>query len=275
MAGKTQRRIQSIDVGFRLIRVLERAAGKLPLGVIAEQADMPSSKAHLYMVSFMDLGLVIQDPVTLRYGLGPYALQLGAAALRQIDIINAALVPMHTLQESAGLLVFLSVWGNRGPVIVTKIDGNSEGPISVRPGYVLPLYKSATGRVFLAFLPRSITDPVTKQEQVDEAFRRRIDEGLDKVKSDGLGFSDGQINAGYSSISAPIFDYTGQISAAITVLGVTSRLGENPKGQLSKLVSRAAEQISSSLGHLGQAPTPQATAEKANARNGPAKRRLE
>ncbi len=37
-AIRHQRRIQSIDVGFRLIRVLEAASGKLPLSRIAELA---------------------------------------------------------------------------------------------------------------------------------------------------------------------------------------------------------------------------------------------
>lgn len=249
--GKAKRRIQSIDVGFRLIRVLERAGGKLPLGMIAEQADMPASKAHLYMVSFMDLGLVVQDQTTLRYGLGPYALQLGAAALRQIDVIEAAAFSMSELQEKSGLVVFLSVWGNRGPVIVTKIDGNSEGPMSVRPGYVLPLYKSATGRVFLAYLPRAVTRPVTSEEVVEEAFRTRIDDNLAVLRKDGLGFSDSQINAGFSSISAPIFDYRGQIAAAVTVLGVTARLSVERDSPIAKLVRSAAADISERLGFDG------------------------
>ena len=122
-----RRRIQSIEVGFRLIRVLERAGGMLPLSTIAEKADMPSSEAHLYMVSFTELGLVVQDPATARYGLGPYALQLGAAALRQIQVADVARPTMSRLQEQTGLLVFLSIWGNRGPVIVSKVDEKLTG----------------------------------------------------------------------------------------------------------------------------------------------------
>src|SRR5690606_6842875 len=110
------RRIQSIEVGFRLIHVLEAAGGKLPLGKIAELADMPASKAHLYMASFVHLGLVEQDPATMRYGLGPYALQLGAAAMRQIDVAQVAKPALDELQTATGQLVFLAIWGNRGPV---------------------------------------------------------------------------------------------------------------------------------------------------------------
>ena len=76
-----QRGIQSIEVGFRLIRVLETATGKLPLKTLADLAEMPASNAHLYMVSFCRVGLAVQDPITLRYGLGPYAVQVGGTRI--------------------------------------------------------------------------------------------------------------------------------------------------------------------------------------------------
>src|SRR5688572_17116037 len=101
---RNKRRIQSIDVGFRLIRVLEAASGKLPLSKVSELADMPASKAHLYMASFVQAGLVEQDPVTMRYGLGPYALQLGAAAMRQLDVAQVSREALDGLQSATGLL---------------------------------------------------------------------------------------------------------------------------------------------------------------------------
>ena len=249
-----RRRIQSIEVGFRLIRVLERAGGMLPLSVIAEKAEMPASKAHLYMVSFTELGLVVQDPTTMRYGLGPYALQLGAAALRQIDVVNVARGPMSLLQEQTGVLIFLSTWGNRGPVIVSKVDGTVEVLLSVRVGYVLPLYRAATGRVFLAYLPRSVVKPVLDREaDVDDAIKRRAEESLVVIRRERLAISDSQLNAGFASMSAPIFDYAGDIAAAVTALGLRNEINLDLHGPVAKLVRETAEEISGALGCLPDA----------------------
>ena len=85
-----KRHIQSIEIGFRLIRVLADAGSKLPLKTLSARADMPPGKAHLYLVSFMRIGLVVQDAITMHYGLGPYALQLGVAALQQISLPDLA-----------------------------------------------------------------------------------------------------------------------------------------------------------------------------------------
>lgn len=242
------RRIQSIDVGFRLIRVLEAAGGKLPLGKIAELADMPASKAHLYMASFVHLGLVEQDAKTLRYGLGPYAMQLGAAAMRQVDVVQVAQEALDELQSATGLLVFLSVWSNRGPVIIAKMDATVEVLVSVRVGHVLPLYQAATGRVFLAYKSRTAIQHVeATNHPVDASVRQRAEQSLGLIRQRQLAFSDSQLNAGFASISAPILDYAGDIAAAITLLGMKNDIDIDPLGACAARVHAAASQISRRL----------------------------
>lgn len=244
-----QRRIQSIDVGFRLLRVLERAGGKMQLGKIAELAEMPASKAHLYMASFVHAGIVEQDPLTMRYGLGPYALQLGSAAMRQLDVAQVARGAMDALQSATGLLVFLSVWSNRGPVIIAKMDATVEVLVSVRVGYVLPLYQAATGRVFLAYKTRSAVRHVEQRDRpVDAAVKQRAEQSLPLIRQRQLAFSDSQLNAGFASISAPVLDYAGEIAAAVTLLGMKNDIDLDPLGPTARQVHGAAASVSRRLG---------------------------
>jgi DNA-binding IclR family transcriptional regulator len=69
---KARRSIQSIEVGFQLIRTLEEAPGPLSLKILSQRSGMEPSKAHLYLVSFCNLGLVTQEE-TGHYALGAYA----------------------------------------------------------------------------------------------------------------------------------------------------------------------------------------------------------
>jgi DNA-binding IclR family transcriptional regulator len=55
---------------------------------IAAAADMPPSKAHRYLVSLIRSGLVEQDPLTSRYNLGPFALNIGLVAIDRLDRIR-------------------------------------------------------------------------------------------------------------------------------------------------------------------------------------------
>ena len=77
--------IQSVEVGFSLLRVIAANNRPMMLRDIAKGAGMPAAKAHRYMVSFMRIGIVEQDPATGRYDLGAYALDLGLSGLGRLD----------------------------------------------------------------------------------------------------------------------------------------------------------------------------------------------
>ena len=66
-----RRGIQSIEVGGSLLSALVREGKPMMLKDLAREAGMPVAKAHPYLVSFGKLGLVEQDALTGRYGLGP------------------------------------------------------------------------------------------------------------------------------------------------------------------------------------------------------------
>ena len=249
---REQRHIQSIEIGFRLIRALEESRTKMPLKAIAERAGMPASKAHLYMVSFMRLGLVVQDAATMRYGLGPYAVQLGLAGLRQLDVLDMAREPMEELQQGCGLSVFLSVWGNMGPTIVSKLDGDPDVPLLIRVGHVLPAMTSATGRVFLGLLPASAIAPVLKAVRVtDAAAAKLVAQAQKEVCRAGVAKSDGRVWEGFAALSAPILDNAGTVAATVTVLGLRTRVELDPAGSLAGSLKACCARISRAMGYEG------------------------
>src|SRR3546814_3724508 len=72
---------------------------------------------------------------------------------------------MEALRAETGETAYLTVWGNRGPCIVRRLEGSRETPLSIRVGYVLPLTTSATGRTFLAHLPPVLTRRLREEER--------------------------------------------------------------------------------------------------------------
>lgn len=249
MEVREQRHIQSIEVGFRLISVLEAARAKLPLKTIAERAGMPASKAHLYMVSFLRLGLVAQDPATMRYGLGPYAVQLGLAGLRQLDVVDLARGPMEKLQQSAGLSVHLSIWGNMGPTIIAKSDGELDVPMMIKVGYVLPLLTSATGRVFLALLPTTVLTPALHRIPASAgAVRATIEEAKSEMNRKGVATSDSRVFDGFAAVSAPIRDHAGSLAATMTLIGLRSHVPLDGVGTIVDGLKETCDRISTAMG---------------------------
>ena len=244
-----QRHIQSIEVGFRLIRVLEEAGGKLPLKTLSARAEMPPGKAHLYLVSFMRLGLVVQDPATMHYGLGPYALQLGVAALRQISLPDLARAPLQELNARFELPAYLSLWGRMGPFIAVKFDADLPVPFETKVGFVFPLLSTATGNIFLAYMPKRDTEPLVAREgEVAPDLLARKDAIVAQVRKDGFAISAGHLFRGFSAIAAPVFDHTGAIAGSVSLLGIGSQIDRSPKGKMVAQVRQAAHDLSRELG---------------------------
>ena len=110
-AKKISRRgIQSIEIGFGILDVLCSANTPIPLRIIAEKAHMPVANVHNYLVSFQNVGVVIQEPDTGFYGLGNYAITLGLAALQQFDVQKVARPIMAEIGALTGNSVYLGVW---------------------------------------------------------------------------------------------------------------------------------------------------------------------
>ena len=97
--GNTQTGVESIDTGMRLLLAFVELGGRgHMLKVLAKAADMPSSKAHRYLVSLIRAGFVERDPATGHYRLGPKAIEVGVAALGSIDAVALsaeAMVELH------------------------------------------------------------------------------------------------------------------------------------------------------------------------------------
>ncbi|GAB4193980.1 MAG: IclR family transcriptional regulator [Thalassobaculales bacterium] len=264
--SKPARRIQSIEVGFRLIRVLEKANGPMQLKQLAAAAGMPPSKAYLYLVSFAREGLVRQDDATGHYGLGAFAMQLGLSAVRQSDVITQVRPELLDLSERTGYAAYVSVWTNRGPGIAVKVDGAHQGSLAVRLGFVLPALRSATGLVFLVHLPERETRAVVEAELAAEmagqdaaataARRAEVARLVEETRRNGYamtGVTRSYINAGFMAISAPVFDYSGGMVAAITILGPRELMDEAKRRDAAGLVLAAAGRLSARLGHRGAA----------------------
>src|SRR5437773_4510106 len=123
---------------------------------------MPPAKAHRYLVSLIRAGLAEQDRESGRYRLGPLALELGLAALGAMDVLKSGAEVIADLRAAIDETVLLAIWGNKGPVVARWEESTRPVATNVRAGWVMPLANSATGRLFAAYLPPTITNPLLK-----------------------------------------------------------------------------------------------------------------
>ncbi len=243
-----QRGIQSIEVGGTLLQALAHHGRPLALKDLAALAGMAPAKAHPYLVSFGKLGLVEQDADSGRYGLGPLAMQLGLISLQALNPLALATPVIERLAAACGHTVAIAVWGDRGATIVRVAEAPTPVHVSMRHGTVMSLTRTASGRLFAAWLPKAQTRALLQREKPAPGFAAV----LAAVRRDGCAQVEGVLLPGISALAAPVFDGSGALVLALTAIGATPGFDARPTGALAGAVKEAAARLSSQLG--GRAP---------------------
>jgi len=250
MPERGPRGIQSIEVGGQLLTALAHHGRPLALKDLAREADMVPAKAHPYLVSFIKLGLVEQEALSGRYGLGPLALQLGLISLQQYDPVRLATPRIEELAQALNLTVAIAVWGNRGPTIVRVAEAPSPVHISMRHGTVMSLRGTASGLLFAAHLPEPQVQAALDLEP-DAAPSLTLAEmqaELAQIREAGLARAQDAVVAGVSALAAPVFDDQGRMVLSLTAIGPSRSFSLAAEGVPARSLRRAAEDISRQLG---------------------------
>ncbi|MET3133121.1 DNA-binding IclR family transcriptional regulator [Oxalobacteraceae bacterium GrIS 1.11] len=254
---KERRGIQSVEVGGQLLEALVSEGAPMLLRDLAHKAGMTSAKAHPYLVSFGNIGLIQQDPLSGRYELGRFALQMGLISLQLLDPVKLALPETAALCERIGHTVGLAVLGNAGPTIVHLNESRQPIHVKMRTGTVMSILNTATGRVFSAYLPAAQVEKLSARELGDDAVAGpgKADFAilLAEVRQRGMARTVGDPTAGINTISAPVFDHAGNISLAVTVIGPMGTLDADWDGAAATQLKLAAERISQRMGYGGAA----------------------
>lgn len=248
--------VRTLLMGITLLKTIARLPEPANLSEIARRAQLPVSRAHRYLTTLVQGGMLAVDPSTGLYTLGPAAVELGVAAMSNTDSLQIATNIMRVLTARTALVSVLSVWGSNGPTVVRWEQGRLEAAVRVREGINLSMLTTAAGQIFLAYL-----DPRTIAEQLDRDLKA-LNRGAapaqrmnaDKVKAlqkairaDGMACAVGIRNPLVAAISAPVFDRSGLIMS-LTLTGIQGAFDTAPDGEPARHMKEAAREISGLLG---------------------------
>ncbi len=257
-AKKPRQGIQSIEVGTRLLRALAANGRSMMLRDVARNAGMPAAKAHRYLVSFLRMGLVEQNANTGRYDLGEFALELGLASLARLDPVRLAGPVLDDLCERSGETVALAMWGNHGATCVRWVEAGGPVTVTLRTGIILPLTSSATGLAFAAFYRSPYLRKMLDAEMQAVAAARNTTAAavltaltvqLEEIRRHGIARASGSVTPGINGFSAPVFDHSGHMVAAITSLGIIGNFDMDWESPMAQSTREAAATLSRRLGY--------------------------
>lgn len=234
--------IQVIAKCAQILRQLEPGTARLKLGPTALELGMGRSTLHRYLTSMANADL-LQRVGDGEYVAGPLLAQLGTIALHSMQVLESAEQAMRELCDEVQETVVLSVWGGLGPVVARVEAPNKLIQVMVRTGSQLPIDAAQT-RIFMAYLhDRRMVERLLAMVP-DQ--RERIEAEVAQTQQDGVVVVN-RIVEGLRTLAVPVFD-SGNVVAALAVIGTTSSIPEEPAGGLAEAVIRSGERLSRQLG---------------------------
>lgn len=256
-------RVQSAQTGMVVLKGLSEIGGNASLTKLAGHLGENTAKVHRYLASLIEEGMVLQDPASQRYFLGPALIEIGLAAMRQAEPIRLCEPALVRLRENLEITCFVAVMGNKGPTIMRFEEPGLPVTINVRAGSVMSMLWSATGRVFLGLLDETRIRQMAEEELAIASSELRatlppanpIDAVRAEVRANGCACVRDTYLRGISAVAAPIFDFTGRLCASLTALGPSGSFDASATGMVAEAVRHEAVLTSEQLGYRrGVAP---------------------
>lgn len=277
--GGARRNSAGLARDIEVLEVLARPeavqAGGLGVVRIAALTGRDKAVMSRTLATLADSGLVDRDPETLTYRLGSrlYAL---AARTAEGALARHARVHLKRLTQITRETAHLCVL--RGGNVLTLMSELSPNQFHTTgwEGVTTAAWRTPSGRVLISdwdaealalwYTEHGRDEPIlVPGERADAVFAvlprpspadtpiSDLDSllaELTRVRERGYATSDEELERGVVAASAPVYDFTSRIVAAVNVSAPKERIGAQ-LDKLGRIVATTARELSAALGHTG------------------------
>jgi IclR family transcriptional regulator, acetate operon repressor len=218
-------------------------------------SGLPVPTTHRIVVALQRHGLLVRDPATKRFRLGPAAIALGRAALSSADLPTVAgkLLPRLTQStEETSLLTVLSD-SHDTSVCLLRVESPHPLRLSVQPGRALPLHAGASQKSLLAYLPEADRERVASG-RLDKFCGNTLDTRakllaeIELIRSRGWSHSFEETNAGVWGVAVSLLDASGHAVAAVGIAAPRVRASRESVERGLRATAEVTAEMAAALG---------------------------
>lgn len=248
--------LSSVKNALRILNSFTMDEPEKKVTDIAVELGLNKSTVSRTMATLASEGFVDKDPETKKYRLGLSILTLSGVLNNNIDVYRESQPILNKLVEQIGETAHISILDQLDVVYLQKVECSHPVRFLTHIGKRNPAYSTSSGKVLMAYssdyivekiirnglekyTKNTITDPVVLRQQLEE------------IRKDGYAYSIEEFSEGVITIAAPIFDYTGKVVSALSIVGPIQRIQRNKIPTIAKRVKTACKDISENLGYRG------------------------
>lgn len=247
--------VQSIDRALDIIEVLSGESEGLGVTDIANRIGLHKSTAHRIITTMTARGYLNKNEAG-NYQIGLKLIEAVSCYINSLELQTEARPYVAKITGELGLTCHLGVLDGDQVVYIEKMDVFSNVRMYSQIGLHVHSYSCSLGKCLLSNYSAEDLRKIMANcsfIKFTENTISSIDElitDLDLVRKRGWGIDNEESEIGHRCVAAPIYDYRGDIIAAISASGPTSIFTEDRIESVASYMKEQAMEISKSMGYV-------------------------
>lgn len=249
---------KSLQRGLRILEVLAERQEPTPLYEVARRTSLPRSTAHHLLQALVEFGYLLQDKKTRAYVLSPKLFQITKRTWSKEQLAEIAAPFLDELSRRTKEGASLAILQNGIVTIIAKRE--ADGPVRVvqEVGAQRPIHCSAVGKCLAAYLEEKELNNILSRTILDRKTPKTITslavfrQELKRIRSQGFAFDDEEHIPGIRCVATPVRDYSGDVRAALCVVGPKNHLPKRRLREIYRALSKIAANLSARLGYKAE-----------------------
>jgi DNA-binding IclR family transcriptional regulator len=244
--------VHVVDRVFSLLEYLSLEPEPKGPTEIAAATRLHKSTVHRLLSALYSRGYVERTSEG-KYHIGVKLIEIASNHIDNLELQTEARPLLNELRETLGLVVHLGILDHNEVVYVEKLDISRNLRLYTQIGMRVPAHCSSLGKCLLANLSGDDIDYLLPKQKLERYTPNTITSVQDlktqlrEVRLRGWAFDNGEYIAENRCVAAPLFDYRGEVIAAVSASGPTSLLTKERIPSVVEKLKETTAQISRRL----------------------------
>lgn len=247
----------SLDKALELLKYFTNECPVRGLSEISRESSIPKATVYRLLNTFAKNGFLQKVDIhgqQSQYKLGMKFFELGMLVSESMELKEVALPLMKQLRDLLNEDIQLSIRESNYSIYIEKITCTHPVRLFTRVGRTVPLSAGACARAILSFLDdKEIHDILNKEPLVKYTENTIIDKkalwkNIEENRIKGYTISFGELEPQTVSVGVPIFDYSQNVVASLSVAGPEQRFNDKSLPLIINEAKKTAKEISKILG---------------------------
>ena len=253
MKDQSDYNVRAVERALQILECFDDRHPERGVSEISEEIGLHKATTYRILTTLMNYGYIERAADGQKYRLGLRLSELGFKVVRRMDLRREALPLIQQLLDQLGETCDLCVFDHGRVFYLDVLQSRHAVTVAATPGQRLPVHCTASGKLFLAYLPADAIDPllagkfpgytpntITSVEQLRQQ--------MELIRRQGYSVDDQEFEIGLWAASAPILNQHNEILAAVSVLSPTSRITPERSQEIIRALTETTQLISRRIG---------------------------